>query len=352
MDRHTKALEILHNGTVIPAIPLALSEERKFDEESQRKMVRYYLAAGSGGIAAAVHSTQFEIREPKHNLFEPVLKAVSEEVDKFEEKTGKIIVRISGVCGLKEQAAKEAEIAKKYGFDAVLLSPSGLNHLSEAELLERTEAVAKVLPVVGFYLQDAVGGRKLSKEYWKKLADIDNVVAIKCACFERYRTQDLVKGVMMSSRCDDVALYTGNDDHIVTDLITPFTLDSNSDAKKKYFVGGLLGQWSVWTKTAVDIFNKCCEARNSGVIPSSLLNIGEHLTECNGAVFDVANKFAGCIPGLHYVLMKQGLMKGTWCLNPDEILSPGQAEEIDRVSKAYPEIIDDDFVAEFLKTDI
>ncbi len=351
MDRHIEALKILHKGTVIPAIPLALTNERKFDEESQRRMVRYYLAAGSGGIAAAVHSTQFEIREPQHNLFEPVLRAVAEEVDKFEAKNGKTIIRISGVCGLKEQATKEAELAKKYGYDAVLLSPGGLNHLSEEELLERTEAVSKVLPVIGFYLQEAVGGRKLSKNYWKELANIENVVAIKCACFDRYCTQDLVKGVMESNRCEAVALYTGNDDHIVTDLLTPFTLESNTGVKQKHFVGGLLGQWSVWTKKAVEIFEKCVKARESGCIPTELLNIGEHLTECNGAVFDVANKFAGCIPGLHYVLMKQGLMKGTWCLNPNEILSPCQAEEIDRVAKAYPEIIDDDFVKDFLKND-
>ena len=206
MDRHVKALEILHAGTVIPAIPLALNENREFDVESQRRMVRYYMAAGSGGVAAAVHSTQFEIRDPKHNLLRPVLETVISEMETFEAKTGKVLVRISGVCGLAEQACKEAQLAKELGFDAVLLSPGGLNALSEEELLERTRAVAKVMPVVGFYLQEAVGGRKLSREYWRQLADIPNVVAIKCACFERYRTQDLVKGVMESSRADEVAL--------------------------------------------------------------------------------------------------------------------------------------------------
>ena len=345
MNRHEKALQILHEGTVIPAIPLALNENREFDVESQRRMVRYYMAAGSGGVAAAVHSTQFEIRDPKHNLLRPVLETVISEMDAYEAKTGKVIVRISGVCGLAEQACAEAQLAKELGFDAVLLSPGGLNALSEEELLERTRAVAKVMPVVGFYLQEAVGGRKLSREYWRKLADIPNVVAIKCACFERYRTQDLVKGVMESSRCDEVALYTGNDDHIVMDLLTPFV----HEGKKKYFVGGLLGQWSVWTNRAVEIFGRCVSCRESGMIDAELLTVAEHLTEANGAVFDVANRFAGCIPGLHYVLMKQGLMKGTWCLNPDEVLSEGQAELIDTLWRIYPEVADDDFVARFLK---
>lgn len=347
MNRHEKALEILHNGTVIPAIPLALTEERTLDEASQRKMIRYYMAAGSGGVAAAVHSTQFEIRDPKHNLFRPVLETVVSEMEKFEAETGKVLVRISGVCGEAEQACSEAALAKELGFDAVLLSPGGLGHLSEEQLLERTRAVAQVMPVVGFYLQEAVGGRKLSKDYWRQLADIPNVVAIKCACFERYRTQDLVKGVMASSRADEVALYTGNDDHIVLDLLTPFV----HEGKKKYFVGGLLGQWSVWTNKAVEIFERCKACRESGKIDAALLTVAEHLTEANGAVFDVANRFAGCIPGMHYVLMKQGLMKGTWCLNPLEVLSEGQAEEIDRVWNVYPEIADDAFVAHFLEED-
>jgi len=345
MDRHEIALKILHQGTVIPAIPLALTEDRKFDEVCQRRMIRYYMAAGSGGVAAAVHSTQFEIRAPEHNLFRPVLETVISEMTRFEEESGKVLVRISGVCGPTEQACAEAMLAKQLGFDAVLLSPGGLAHWTEAQLLERTRAVAQIMPVIGFYLQEAVGGRKLSKEYWRQLADIENVVAIKCACFDRYRTQDLVKGVMESDRADEVALYTGNDDHIVMDLLTPFV----HNGRKKYFVGGLLGQWSVWTNRAVEIFNRCVACQQRGSIDAELLTIAEHLTEANGAVFDVANRFAGCIPGLHYVLMKQGIMKGTWCLNPEEVLSEGQTEEIDRLWKTYPEVADDDFVAEFLR---
>ena len=347
MDRHEKALALLRDGTVIPAIPLALTEDRQFDAASQRRMVRYYMAAGSGGIAAAVHSTQFEIRDPKHNLFRPVLEAVIDEMEKYEASTGNVLVRISGVCGETQQACTEAKLAWELGFDAVLLSPGGLKHWTEEQLLERTREVARIMPVIGFYLQDAVGGRKLSRDYWRKLADIPNVVAVKCACFERYRTQDLVKGIMESKRVDEVALYTGNDDHIVMDLLTPFV----HEGKKKYFVGGLLGQWSVWTQKAVEIFRLCRACQESSSIPGAMLTLAEHLTEANGAVFDVENRFAGCIPGLHYVLMKQGLMKGTWCLNPKEVLSPGQAEAIDRVWHCYNELADDAFVEEFLRSE-
>jgi len=351
MDRHAKALALLRQGTVIPAIPLALTEDRTFDEAHQRRLVRYYMAAGSGGVAAAVHSTQFEIRDPKYGMFEPVLRCVAEEMDRFEQENDTTLVRISGVCGPTDQACREAALARDLGYDAVLLSPGGLNGWSEAQLLARTAAVAEIMPVVGFYLQDAVGGKKLSKDYWRRLADIPNVVAIKCACFDRYRTQDLVKGVMESSRADEVTLYTGNDDHIILDLLTPFSCTVNGETKIKWFQGGLLGQWSVWTHTAVRIFEDCVKCRETGRIPQSLLTTAEHLTECNGAVFDVANRFAGCIPGLHYVLQQQGLMAGTWCLNPDEVLSAGQAEEIDRVRAAYPEITDDAFVQSFLAAD-
>lgn len=348
MKRHEKAMALLHAGTVIPAIPLALKPDRSYDSDAQGKLVRYYMAAGAGGVAAAVHSTQFEIRDPKHNLLRPVLETVIKEMDAFEKKTGKVLVRIAGVCGETKQACREAVLARELGFDAVLLSPGGLGGWSEDQLLERTRAVAQEMPVVGFYLQEAVGGRKLSKDYWRNLADIPNVVAIKCACFDRYRTQDLVKGVMESDRWEDVALYTGNDDHIVLDLLTPFS----QGERKKAFVGGLLGQWSVWTQKAVEIYEACKAAREAGTVPAELLTLAEHLTEANGAVFDVENRFAGCIPGLHHVLMKQGLMAGTWCLNPEEMLSHGQAEAIDQVRVRYPELVDDAFVVQFLAQDV
>lgn len=351
MDRHEKALALLREGTVIPAIPLALHEDRTLDRTAQGRMVRYYMHSGAGGVAAAVHSTQFEIRDPQYNLLEPVLRCVVQEMENHEQQTGRVLVRISGVCGCTEQACREAALARDLGYDAVLLSPGGLNSWTEEQLLERTAAVAAVIPVVGFYLQEAVGGRKLSRDYWRRLADIPGVAAVKCACFDRYRTEDLVKGVLESSRWQDVTLYTGNDDHIVLDLLTPFSCTVDGQLRKKYFDGGLLGQWSIWTHTAAELFQTCRRCRESGVIPLDLLNVAEHLTQCNGAVFDVANGFAGCIPGLHYVLCRQGLMNGTWCLNPREVLSPGQAEEIDRLWTAYPEVADDAFVRDFLAAD-
>ena len=344
MTHQERALELLHKGTVIPAIPLALTEDKRLDGTYQRRMIRYYLEAGAGGVAAAVHSTQFEIRDPKYHLFEPVLELAADEIEKFEASTGKTTIRISGICGETEQACNEAETAKRLGFDAVLLSPGGLNHWSEEQLLERTTAVAQIMPVIGFYLQEAVGGRKLSREYWRKLANIPNVAAIKCACFDRYRTEDLVKGVMESARADEVTLYTGNDDHIIMDLLTPFEYNG----KTKYFDGGLLGQWSVWTKRAVELFDRCMHCRENRKIDAELLTIAEHLTEINGAVFDVDNRFRGCIPGLHYVLMRQGLMRGIWCLNDQEKLSDGQAEKIDRLWAVYSEVTDDDFVKQFM----
>ena len=348
MDRHTLALQLLHEGTVIPAIPLALNEARQLDRPAQERLVRYYMQAGSGGVAAAVHSTQFAIRNPEYNLFEPVLECVVRQMEDYEAQTGKTLVRISGVCGPTEQACREAELAKSYGYDAVLLSPGGLNHWTEEALLARTAAVAKVLPVIGFYLQDAVGGRKLSQDYWRRLADTPGVAAVKCACFDRYRTEDLVKGVLQSARWQDVTLYTGNDDHIIFDLLTPFACTVDGEMRKKYFDGGLLGQWSVWTHTAAELFRACRACRRSGSVPGELLAAAERLTQVNGAIFDVAHGFSGCIPGLHYVLQRQGLMKGIWCLDEHEVLSDGQAALIDNLWAQYPELADDDFVRSFL----
>ena len=348
MGRHELALELLKQGTVIPAIPLVLTEERELDELRQRRLIRYYLEAGAGGIAAAVHTTQFQIHGEKSSFLEPVLHVVVEEMERFEHEHSTVLVRVAGVCGDTEHACREAELAESLGFDAVLLSPNGLQGASEADLITRSAAVAKIMPVIGFYLQEAVGGRKLSRAYWRTLADIENVVAIKCACFDRYRTEDLVKGVMESDRTDEIALYTGNDDHIVMDLLTKFTCTVNGEKREKFFVGGLLGQWSCWTKTAVEIFDECKKSQKSGVISAQLLGTAEKLTECNGAIFDVANRFAGCIAGIHYILMRQGLMEGCWCLDPEEGLSPGQAAEIDRVCESYPEIGDDAFVSAYL----
>lgn len=346
MDRHEKALEILKSGTVIPATPLALDENRNFDEYSQRLLMKYYLNCGVGGIATAVHSTQFEIRDPEVQLFEPILKLVSDEIADFENKTGKVIVKVAGVCGKTEQAVKEAELAKKYGYDAVLLSPGGLNDLPENELIERTKAVAAVMPVIGFYLQTAVGGRRFSYNYWQQICEIPNVVAIKAAPFNRYMSLDVARAAALSSRSDEITLYTGNDDNIVIDLLTTYKFDVDGKHYEKGFEGGLLGHWSVWTKRAVELFEKCKQEKGKDSISAEMLSLANAVTDSNAVLFDGANGFAGCIPGLHYVLKKQGLMKTLNCINPNEVLSCGQAEEIERIYDMYPSLVDDDFVKE------
>lgn len=346
MNRHEKALEILKKGTVIPATPLVLDENRKIDEKGIRLLMKYYLNCGVGGIATAVHTTQFEIRKPEIALFNPILKIVSEEIDGFEKKNNKVIVKVAGVCGAAEQAVREAETAKKYGYDAVLLSPGGLNSLSEAELIERTARVAEIMPVIGFYLQTAVGGRVFSYDYWEKICATENVAAIKCASFNRYQTLDVVRAAAMSERSGEITLYTGNDDNIVIDLLTEYSFDKNGKTVKRGFDGGLLGHWSVWTKKAVEIFNRIKEEKGKEAVSKEMLTLAAQVTDSNGAFFDTANNFSGCIPGLHEVLRRQGLMKNIYCLNPEETLSKGQAEEIDRVYRAYPHLNDDKFIAD------
>lgn len=346
MNRHEKALEILKKGTVIPATPLVLDENRKIDEKGIRLLMKYYLNCGVGGIATAVHTTQFEIRKPEIALFDPILKIVSEEIDGFEKKNNKVIVKVAGVCGAAEQAVREAETAKKYGYDAVLLSPGGLNSLSEAELIERTSRVAEIMPVIGFYLQTAVGGRVFSYDYWEKICATENVAAIKCASFNRYQTLDVVRAAAMSERSGEITLYTGNDDNIVIDLLTEYSFDKNGKTVKRGFDGGLLGHWSVWTKKAVEIFNRIKEEKGKEAVSKEMITLAAQVTDSNGAFFDTANNFSGCIPGLHEVLRRQGLMKNIYCLNPEETLSKGQVEEIDRVYRAYPHLNDDKFIAD------
>lgn len=345
MDRHTRALEKLHKGTVIPATPLALNQDRKLDEKRQRLLNRYYLAAGAGGLAVGVHTTQFAIRNPGIDLFEPVLRIASEEAEAFERRTGEVIVKIAGACGPTEQAVKEAETALKYGYDAVLLSPGGLSNLTEKELLSRTKAVAAIIPVVGFYLQPSVGGRVFTFDYWKALCEIENVIAIKSAPFNRYLTLDVVRAAALSKRADQIALYTGNDDNIVIDLLTKYQFTDNGKVYEKRFVGGLLGHWSVWTNSAVRMFEQIKAASAKDEIPSELLTLAAEVTDANAAFFDTAHQFKGCIAGLHEVLRRQGLLEGIWCLDEQETLSPGQSEEIDRVYRMYPHLNDDGFVA-------
>jgi len=334
-----EALKILHAGTVIPATPLALTAGKQFDQDGQRLLIRYYLNAGAGGIASGVHSTQFEIHDPKVGLLEPVLALVADEIARFEADTGKTIIKIAGACGPLPQAVQEAELARKLGYDAVLLSPGGLPGLDEAGHIARAKAVAAVMPVVGFSLQTAVGGPELSFKYWQALCEIDNIVAIKAAPFDRYKTIDIMRAVAWSGRADEIAMYTGNDDNIVLDLLTTFKFPKDGKVYEKHFVGGLLGHYSVWTKANVDLFMQLKKARESGNITPELLTIAAQVTDMNAAVFDPANGFAGCISGIHEVLRRQGLMAGIWCLNDNEKLSSGQAEELTRVCTMYPEFL-------------
>lgn len=344
MERREKALALLHEGTFIPAIPLALNAGRKFDEGRQRVLLRYYLDAGAGGIAVAVHTTQFAIRRPDVGLLEPVLRVAAEEIEAYEARAGRTVVRVAGVCGPADQAAKEARLAARLGYDAVLLSPGGLNDLSEAEMVARTRAVAAVLPVIGFCLQKAVGGRRFSFDYWRAVAETENVAALKCAPFDRYQTLDMVRAVTFSRRAGRVALYTGNDDNLVADLLTPFVFRRDGENVTVRFAGGLLGHWSVWTHTSAQLFARIRSQREGDAIPADLLALAAQITDSNAAIFDVAHNFAGCIPGVHEVLRRQGLMEGTWCLDPAETLSTGQPEEIDRVCRMYPWLTDDAFV--------
>jgi dihydrodipicolinate synthase/N-acetylneuraminate lyase len=324
-------------GLVIPAHPLALTNQRTLDERRQRALTRYYIDAGAGGIAVGVHTTQFAIRE--HGLYRPVLALAAETVASYASSP---IVKIAGLVRPPEQAIAEAEIALSLHYDAGLLSLGGLARTSEETLIQHCRDVASVIPIMGFYLQPAVGGRTLSYNFWRAFAEIENVVAIKIAPFNRYWTHDVVRGVADAGR-DDIALYTGNDDSIVSDLLTPFPVGGG---KVRWIEGGLLGQWAVWTTRAVELLARTRAARASGQIDIGLLREGAALTDANAALFDAANGFAGCIPGIHEILRRQGLLETTSCLNPAELLSPGQAEEIDRVCGEYSFLCDDEFVAQ------
>ena len=322
----------LHQGLAIPAHPLALTSSRRLDERRQRALSRYYIAAGVGGIAVGVHTTQFAIRDPKIGLFKPVLQLAAEEMD----RAGRPLVRIAGVCGRTAQAVAEAELLRELGYHAALLSLGAMPNADEDDLMTHSRVVAEVIPVIGFYLQRSVGGIALPYSFWRRFAEIENIVAIKIAPFNRYQTQDVVRAVIDAGR-DDIALYTGNDDNIVTDFLTPFRFAG----KERRIIGGLLGHWSVWTQRAIELLERC---RNADATPE-LLRLGVEITDCNAAFFDAANGFRGCIAGLHEVLRRQGVMEGLWCLDEDETLSPGQLAEIDRVYRAYPHLHDDEFVA-------
>ncbi len=345
---HPSIIKLLNEGCVIPAHPLALTPELQLDEIHQRLLTRYYLASGAGGVAVGVHSTQFEIRNPKINLFEKVLKVASDEIDKASLK--RPFIKVAGICGPVDQATHEAELAVKHGYHLGLLSQGGLAGLSERELIKRAETISNIIPLFGFYLQPAAGGRTLSYEFWRDFVEIPNVHAIKIAAFNRYQTLDVVRAVCHSQRRYNIALYTGNDDNLVADLITPYQFLVNEEKIEKRFVGGLLGHWAVWTRKAVELLNeiKVCTA-NSYAGVEKLLTKGIEVTDMNAAIFDAKNNFKGCIPGIHEILRRQGFLQGRWCLNREEELSEGQMNEIERILKSYPHLTDDGFVKGFLE---
>ncbi|MEU0354547.1 dihydrodipicolinate synthase family protein [Streptomyces cyaneofuscatus] len=334
---------LLHRGTVIPAHPLALTADRTLDERRQRALTRYYTQAGAGGVAVGVHTTQFAIRE--HGLFRPVLELAAEESAAVAAE--RPFLRIAGVAGPVRQAVAEAATVRELGYDAVLVSPAGLPHATTDDLLDRSAAVGEILPVIGFYLQEAVGGRELPRPYWRALADQESTVAVKAAPFDRYRTLELVQGVADSGRGHEVALYTGNDDNIVADLLTPYHVTTPTGPAVRRFVGGLLGHWAVWTRSAVRLLADvhAADAGDEAARQRALARLAGD-TDANAAVYDVRGGFAGVIAGVHEVLRRQGLLSGIWCLDPAEGLSPGQAREIDRVHTTYPWLTEEDaFIA-------
>ncbi|MCC6263526.1 MAG: dihydrodipicolinate synthase family protein [Bryobacterales bacterium] len=329
----------LFDGAVIPAHPLALNSQRKLDERRQTALTRYYVDAGAGGVAVGVHTTQFAIREPRFGLFEPVLELAAVALG------DRPLIRVAGICGKTGQALREAKFAADWGYHAGLLSLSAFRDDSVEAMLSHARAVAEVLPVFGFYLQPAVGGRVLPYAFWRKFAEIENVVAIKMAPFNRYQTLDVIRAVADAGQADSIALYTGNDDQILGDLLTDFP----AGGRTVRMSGGLLGHWSVWTSVAVKHLALAKQVHaNGGGITKETLTLAAEITDSNAALFDAANGFHGCIAGLHEILRRQGLLEGRWCLDEDEDLSPGQMDEIDRVCRQYPHLVDDRFVEENL----
>ena len=330
---------------VIPAHPLALTAARKLDERRQRALTRYYLDAGAGGVAVGVHTTQFAIRNPRFALYRPVLALAAETVAEWERRRGRRILRVAGLVGRTRQALAEARIARDLGYHLGLLSLGALSRTTDAELIAHCRAVAEGIPLMGFYLQPAAGGRELSYRFWRRFVEIENVVGIKVAPFNRYATLDVIRAVADAGREREVALYTGNDDNIVADLLTAYRVrrrrrDGYATLR---MVGGLLGHWAYWTRSAVSLLGRV-RWLGRGESLADLLRLGAETTDANGAIFDAANHFRGCIPGIHEILRRQGLLRGRWCLDPAEELSPGQMAEIDRVLAAYPHLTDDEFV--------
>lgn len=341
-------LNTLREGTVIPAHPLALTSARKFDERHQRALTRYYHAAGAGGIAVGVHATQFEIRRPEHGLFKPVLELAAETIATCDAATGRQTVRIAGITGQTEQALSEARFACDQGYHAGLLSLAAFQRADDDSLIQHCRIVASEIPLFGFYLQPAGGGRLLSEAFWRRFVEIPNVIGIKIAPFNRYQTLDVLRAVAESGRATDIALYTGNDDNIIVDLLTEYAIPTARGTVRLRIVGGLLGQWACWTRKAVEYFEQCRALQNQPAAPAELLTLAAQVTDCNAAIFDAAHQFEGVIPGVNEVLRRQGLMTSALSLKIDEQLSPGQLAAIDRVQWAYPHLNDDAFVRQNL----
>ncbi|MFC1558482.1 dihydrodipicolinate synthase family protein [candidate division KSB1 bacterium] len=341
-------LNQINKGVVIPAVPLALTKERAFNEKRQRVLIRYYLEAGVGGIAVGMHFTQFEIRLPSIDLFEPVLRTCSEVVDQYSEETVRPVAKLAGICGLTKQALKEAELARKLGYDFGVVSMTAFKGASTQELIYHMRELSRIIPLFGFYLLTGVGGIVLPYDFWRQLVDLDNIIGIKIAPFNRYQTLDVVRAVAEAGKENDIVLYTGNDESIVHDLITPFRYKVGDSYKTVRIKGGLLGHWAFWTKKAVELLDEIHGIVNNDekTITAELITRAAQLTDVNSAVFDAAHTFSGSIPGLNEILRKQNIFEGIWTLKPDEILSPGQREEIDRVYESYPHLNDDQFVKE------
>ncbi|MFP6901233.1 MAG: dihydrodipicolinate synthase family protein [Opitutales bacterium] len=344
-----EVITLLREGVVIPAHPLALTKERKLDERRQRALTRYYLDAGAGGLAVAVHTTQFAIREPQHDLLRPVLELTAEVVRQWQDDLPRRIVKVAGVCGSTEQAVREAELACELGYDLALLNLSAYPDADDETLLIHAKQVAEVIPVFGFYLQPGIGGRLLSQSFFREFASIPNLIAVKMATFDRELTQGAIQGIEESGRGDEVLLYTGNDNYIVEDLTEGYLVPTDQGEKLRRMAGGLLGHWAVWTKAAVDMLEEIKTARAlDDFNPSRFSHLADEVTEMNHYLFDFDHGFRGCVPGVHEVLRRQGLLEGTWCLDPEERLSEGQADALTRMSQAYPHLTDDAFVAEHL----
>jgi hypothetical protein len=339
----------LQGGLVIPAHPLALTPTRDMDEPHQRALTRYYVASGAGGMAVGVHTTGFPIHDSKIGLYRPVLELAAETASHALAQAPRPFVRVAGLIGDTAQALREAQVALALGYHCGLLSLGAWREATDEAILAHCRRVAEAIPLFGFYLQPAVGGRRLEYRFWREFAEIPNVVAIKVAPFDRYATLEVVRALADAGR-DDIALYTGNDDAIVPDLVTDIPVTSGGRAYTRYFVGGLLGQWAVWTSRAVEMLREIKRWRASGSdqMPREWLTRGAALTMANAVIFDAANGYTGCLPGILEVLRRQGLVRGTWTFDTHERLSPGQSEMLARLPEQYPQLVDDDFVGAHL----